>query len=504
MSAARRLTTRLVPLIALGVSLAGLGCTEEGLLEDIGRDPFNPPPDLANGVLGYFDADVKLTACGSCHTDVQASWESTKHSDAYGDLVATGVAQDFCFGCHTVNERGNVIDTPAGWNVAQDPVYEDVQCESCHGPGADHVANPGSRPLASASVGPDLTNGCGECHQDAHHPFVEEWSQSPHAQVVGFAAAREECAPCHRGQATLVAWGVFSEYVEKDSDTPLPVVCVVCHDPHERREEGQLRFPVETTSIDEHLCARCHNRRNTPDPTSSRGLTPHAPESELLSGDAGWFPPGTIIDPGQIRGTHGSERNPTLCAQCHIAAFEVTDPATGNFVFNATGHLFRPIPCLDVEGRPLAFVNDCEISTTARSFAACALSGCHSDEGDAFRALTAATSRIQRSADSLLVLLEIVDPGLDEDGGEIDPSEATLTVAEGAWFNYNLAIHGNEDFGTNTVVGSSVHNPFLVEGLLIASIDAVEDEYAAILFPAGRPATDWDAKLQAVLDRVPR
>ena len=74
------------------------------------------------------------------------------------------------------------------------------------------------------------------------------------------------------------------------------------------------------------------------------------------------------------------------------------------------------------------------------------------------------------------------------------------TVGDGADFNLQLALHGNEDFGTNTVLGSTVHNPFLMEALLVASLDLVEDEYADILSRvSGR---DWEAELKAVLQEA--
>jgi hypothetical protein len=94
-----------------------------------------------------------------------------------------------------------------------------------------------------------------------------------------------------------------------------------------------------------------------------------------------------------------------------------------------------------------------------------------------------------------------VDPNLDEPGGEIDATNPTFTVAEGAFFNMELAEFGSAAFGTDTVLGSTTHNPFLMESLLITSIEAVEDEYADILPRVS--GTDWDAELEAVLQRAP-
>jgi len=44
-------------------------------------------------------------------------------------------------------------------------------------------------------------------------------------------------------------------------------------------------------------------------------------------------------------------------------------------------------------------------------------------------------------------------------------------VAEGSFFNYNLATFGGK------VYGSATHNPFLTEALLLASIAEVEATY---------------------------
>ncbi|MEE8573106.1 MAG: multiheme c-type cytochrome [Gemmatimonadota bacterium] len=489
-----------VPLLFLGVSLLLSGCDDQ---ETVFPPP--DPPTSADGFLGYVNSqiDESQTICGQCHASKQSAWATTIHADAWEGLQSSGGAQEFCEGCHTTNQMGSTSTTEGGWLTTGDLRYTDVQCENCHGPGEMHASNPqrSNVPLAPLSVGTELQLGCGECHAGTHHPFVEQWEQSPHAHVVGFAAARPECAGCHRGQGTLIAWGENANYVEKFSDDPLPVVCGVCHDPHgESVFEGQLRFPANSTSIETQICSKCHNRRPEPDPGSSHGLEPHAPESMLLVGSAGWFPPGSEIGEGEILGTHGTENNPRFCAACHVTHYEIDDPS-GDFLFNSVGHLFNPIPCLDANGIPLPFPNECSLSPNDRSYVGCVDSGCHSSEAAAAGALTRASERIERWVEELLELLLIVDPNLDAPGGEIDPTNPVFTVAEGAFFNMALAEFGNAEFGTDNVLGSTTHNPFLTESLLIASIEAVEEEYEDILPRVS--GTDWGVELQKVRARAP-
>jgi predicted CXXCH cytochrome family protein len=272
----------------------------------------------------------------------------------------------------------------------------------------------------------------------------------------------------------------------------MAITCGVCHDPHSQKYDGQLRFPVNTNSPELHLCARCHNRRTAPDPTSSHGLEPHAPETALLLGDAGWFPPGADFDPGQIIASHGTEGNEKLCASCHVNRFTVTDAQTGDFLFQATGHLFTAIPCVDESGIPTN--TDCDYNTTDRSFLACATTGCHLTPEAAGSALLLASTRIQGDVDDLMGQLLQVDPNLEAAGGEIDPTAQPFTVAEGALFNHNLATFGGK------VYGSATHNPFLMEALLLASIQIVEDTYGI------PPASGLDARreLRRLRERASR
>ncbi|MGD8495639.1 MAG: cytochrome c3 family protein [Gemmatimonadales bacterium] len=459
-------------------TLALFACTDtETVFVD--RPLFDDPPAGASGFLGYGTEDAeaeKFPVCGNCHIGTQSEWEGTHHADAWATLQANSHAQELCEACHTVSENGNAAEGDAGWVATGDPRYHDVQCESCHGPGSGHLSNPEAyQPLASIKVDVDLTSGCGECHQGSHHGFVEDWANSRHGfEGSEFPRGREGCQDCHEGRRVLQIFGVNTDYIEKDEAENLPIVCVVCHDPHSNAtNEHQLRFPIDVASIEENLCMKCHHRRAVPEVESDHGLEPHSPQGPLLLGEGvGWIPPN--FDTNIVRGTHGSAQNEKLCATCHVHAREITDPVTGDFVLESHGHLFEPIPCLDEQGRPISN-GTCDI--TERSFDACV--ECHGDETSALTAYLAATERIDDRVAQLAALLAQVPDT------ELDPADDVLTVAEGALFNQNLA----------EIRSSAVHNPFLTEALLLGSIKAVQDEYG---LAAVMSATEIDRRMQEI------
>ncbi len=491
--------TRLGSLALLLTAVAWLGACTDTVYRD--RPPFNPPPDAASGFLGYFSADDGQTTCGNCHVDHQGDWAKHGHSDAYATLVNSGSAQSFCYSCHTVSENGNAVDVAAGWNVVQDKAYHDVQCESCHGPGETHVTTPDAAapPLAKVAADTGGTSGtCGECHDGTHHPYVSQWGQSRHgvanAEVVDEAitlpANYTSCLACHEGRAALKAWGVTSNYAERDQalshTNALGVTCAVCHDPHGNDNAGQLRFPVDDPSIENNLCMKCHARRFEPQLTSSRG--PHAPQGPMFLGTAGWFPAG--VDTTPQASTHGNPvANPKLCATCHVPRFTVTDTA-GNFQLTSVGHLFRPIPCLDAQGNPVAD-NSCAYDAVSRNWSSCLGSGCHADAGVAIAAFDANRATLAVFADQIWVDLnangnvDTTDTGLLalvklNAPTEFSTTDGQITVAEGALFNVRMIGEGRYANGDKSI---GVHNPFLAQKLLAVSIQALGTQYPFLPAP---------------------
>ena len=424
------------------------------------RELFETPVAAAAGFVGYTDEATKLTVCGNCHVGPQSLWEESGHADAWDGLQDSGHAQAFCEGCHTVNELGNVASETAGYTATQEDRYHDVQCESCHGPGLDHVTAPADAniPLAPMDVSVDGTLGCGECHQGSHHPFAEEWAQSRHGDMYEGAQGRSACQSCHTGEGALNAFGVSDPYIEKGGDAQgnhFSITCAVCHDPHGSDFTGQLRFSIDVADEDQNLCMKCHHKRGIPDPTSSRG--PHSPQGPLLIGDAGWWPPNLDLQ-GDIVATHGSDANPGLCAGCHVNSYEVTDAATGDFVVSATGHRFLAIPCVDANGAPTAS-QDC--TEDEKNYQGCAVAGCHGSAQGARAANQVAQLRLSTLAAEIDRLVALVP------ATEFDSGDNRYTTGEGAKFNAGFA----------GFAGSASHNPFLVEALMIASIEQLKTEY---------------------------
>jgi len=471
----------------LAVGMAAIlflsGCSSDKIVYR-DRAPFNPPPDSVNGFLGLFTISTNQTTCGNCHVGHQRDWSTSAHSGAYATLVNSGHSAPACFGCHTVSERGNDVAVPAGWNLVPDSAYHNVQCESCHGPGLSHVSEPdapGNVPLAHLSVA-DSTNSCASCHSGAHQPFVEEWSQSGHGGLVGPPQGRAECVNCHEGKAVLKAWNASSHYAEVNSPTNLPITCAVCHDPHGSPNSKQLRFPINSPSPEQNLCMRCHNRVVSP-PGGSRNA-PHAPQGSVLLGLAGYRPNGFVYDSSAIYTSHASERNPRLCAGCHVNNYSVTDQLTGAFVFNSTGHLFQATPCVDATGKPVAD-NTCAFTAGARSFKACTSSGCHASGDVAASLLTNLRDRLALLRDQIWIDANHNEAVDATDGGYLGTLKATspaeftadtrITAAEGAEFNVKMVgegVYGNGDRSLG------VHNPFLAEALMRANIQELQSVYA--------------------------
>ena len=106
---------------------------------------------------------VSATACQRCHQQEYLQWSATRHAFAFETLVKKERYFDTgCVSCHTTG-----LGYPTGFQIGnQDSTLKGVQCETCHGPGKQHVGNPKKSNIRS---GADTTL-CLECHDPKHSP----------------------------------------------------------------------------------------------------------------------------------------------------------------------------------------------------------------------------------------------------------------------------------------------------------------------------------------------
>ena len=493
------LSPRAFSLLFLTAALAA--CTDEEIVY-VERPPFNEPADPASGFLGYYTASTQQTTCGNCHADFQGAWAETGHASAYETLKSINAAAT-CYSCHTITERGNSTTGTVGHDLVKDSTYYDVQCESCHGPGLEHVEGVGqgnitARPLAHIGIGPDSSAGCAACHNGTHHPYVEEWSQSRHANQP--ATTNPDCSRCHESRGKLKSLGVQSNYAERDGTTLQPTAtCAVCHNPHGSSNEGNLRLSLEDPDPADNLCMSCHLNRAEPSTSKS---APHGAQGGVLLGFAGWRPPDFAYDTSRIYGSHATTANPKLCAGCHVNRLTVTDEA-GGFQFQSVGHLFRPIPCLDAQGKPIKD-NSCAYTETARSWAGCTKSGCHANAAVAASAFNSTRSEIKLLAellwkdndhDKTIDAFNAADQSAGDEGflakiklnnpDAFSTSDSVVSAANGTEFNVRTC---GEGYDSHPDGSKGAHNKFLCVALLAQSALYLQTLYPYLPSPPAAAA----------------
>jgi type IX secretion system substrate protein/cytochrome c554/c'-like protein len=206
----------------------------------------NPPPgtswDDYAGVIGgygwkarFVKKDGKIfTATQEVQYNLQTSGWVAYHFEedkAYNQA---------CFVCHTTGSDPDgtwVPETPGLGTFSEGG----IRCEGCHGPGSDHMANPGSVKLPN--TGDVLRHErCGDCHQRGgrtnaipasggyikHHEQFNEMMASKHGQ------GSMKCGTCHdahiAGRYPHAAGAGLSAITK---------TCETCHSDHAIKIDGQ-------------------------------------------------------------------------------------------------------------------------------------------------------------------------------------------------------------------------------------------------------------------------
>jgi Cytochrome c554 and c-prime len=120
---------------------------------------------------------VTSEKCASCHQQEYDIWKKSRHSHAFAALKEKNRLFDAaCVGCHSVGykQQGFV-------NLKATPQFTNVQCESCHGPAAEHL----KVPAAGNYKTPATPASCIVCHDRDNSPdfvFDKYWPVVAHGK----------------------------------------------------------------------------------------------------------------------------------------------------------------------------------------------------------------------------------------------------------------------------------------------------------------------------------
>jgi cytochrome c551/c552 len=233
------------------------------------------------GTGGFDSVAAAFPNCMTCHgstpkfQDIFNKWKTTSHATKFKSMITAGPASYGInqFRIHTLGydhyiaTDNNGFDDKArtlGWNwTSYAPpkssnwdslkrkfpslvAFSNVGCESCHGPGSEHVYGGGDTNKIMKSVD---EGSCGKCHNtpESGHEFAQ-WKNARHSQVVWSSSFAQNnyatpndlgnCIRCHDGQGYVNFTKGKSTFTNGMSQAKHEMVaCASCHDPH----SGTLR-----------------------------------------------------------------------------------------------------------------------------------------------------------------------------------------------------------------------------------------------------------------------
>jgi DmsE family decaheme c-type cytochrome len=263
---------------------------------------------------------VRLASTGGTPTVLEQSTPA-------GDYAAGGY--ETCTTCHDQAKYVAILRTPHGMKGDARTPFAKHACQTCHGPGAAHVDNPGPFPPLGGKPNPAANAVCLGCHRGGQRIH---WDGSEH-EAHGLA-----CTSCHKIHepdqggilATDVRPGEFVRHNQTEtcyrchpdvraqsylmSAHPIKqgrVVCTDCHNPHGSMTDHLLK--QETLN---ETCYQCHADKRGPflwehEPARENCLACHLPH-------------------GSVHANLLKARLPWLCQECHMSGFHPSTAYTGS------------------------------------------------------------------------------------------------------------------------------------------------------------------------------
>lgn len=163
-------TARFVPIESTVPKSSTIAAIETAYDADVGR--LNLAYAKENGVscepaTKERPGIVGSATCVACHVEEGKVWQQTKHPQAYKAIEEVGKQFHLdCVSCHVTGWK-----LPQGvCRIDQTEGRAEVGCESCHGAGSAHVANP-KKGTITRVVGASTCTGCHDRENSPHFDF---------------------------------------------------------------------------------------------------------------------------------------------------------------------------------------------------------------------------------------------------------------------------------------------------------------------------------------------
>jgi hypothetical protein len=192
------------------------------------------------------DEDSYLEHAQSWYSASKSFGLTPGHSSAQGERYRTfspDAAILKCFSCHSTGP----LRLEPGYRIA--PFEPGVRCESCHGPGAAHVAAKGKRDLIRNPKRFDageINQFCGACHRKHAADEDTNWAQPWNVRHQPLYLARSRCFEASDGKLS----------------------CFTCHAPHSGLSRSASAYDAQCRSchavvahqmpVADRACVECH------------------------------------------------------------------------------------------------------------------------------------------------------------------------------------------------------------------------------------------------------
>ncbi|MGD9589535.1 MAG: DmsE family decaheme c-type cytochrome [Pyrinomonadaceae bacterium] len=298
---------------------------------------------LGAGVFWLFTGSMTTTASIISGGEMATSTESLPFDDRY-------VGSDTCAACHddqfkkVAGTKHGKLHTLSSWKGKV------VGCESCHGPGKDHVESSGdvskiisfkrldskaaSESCLSCHAGKEAHNnfrrgdhwrnnvGCTECHS-AHGPDLPKFELGSTTRVGDSSAQKpgqvekamlrasdpQLCISCHSEVKAQFNKPFRHRVMEGTMN------CSDCHNPHGGFESKQTKLSVGADAA----CVKCHTNKQGP------FVFEHGPLK--LEGCTACHTPHGSANPKMLKRRQVRQ----LCLECHTGITEELAPGVPSF-----------------------------------------------------------------------------------------------------------------------------------------------------------------------------